>query len=348
MYWENHVHQNVTASSHGKERSVSSHKRRHRMVPASWLLGRRWKGRSIRIGLGIAGVYLGLTLFVAFHFEGILDNIIRLERHGVLYHQTSELLQGKGIAIMKANADVDEPLVRRPAIEFHKDNAELALLQYGAERLRLPITAFLEPPMRDILPASRNQGDKNNQSDPGQPPEFIIPLPRRTQSPKDLRTKVYPTFQTCHDLPAKLPVDRGLVLDRYGTVIRWNTRDMPIRRFKEINFTPVEDDPFLPWIHDMIPSNDGTHIQFVSQNKRRCNTGSAFQDLVWTMQPQVALFQHVSVKRVSKNHVKRMAPDLWQSISPASATTDAATESFYQLVPMEDADKDGQETRFIC
>ena len=60
------------------------------------------------------------------------------------------------------------------------------------------------------------------------------------------------------------------------------------------------------------------------------------------------LFQHVSVKRVSKNHVKRMAPDLWQSISPASATTDAATESFYQLVPMEDADKDGQETRFIC
>ena len=98
------------------------------MVPASWLLGRRWKGRSIRIGLGIAGVYLGMTLFIAFHFESILDNVIRLERHDVLYHQTSELLQGKGIAIMKANADVDEPLVRRPAIELHKRYLQVYVL----------------------------------------------------------------------------------------------------------------------------------------------------------------------------------------------------------------------------
>ena len=55
------------------------------------------------------------------------------------------------------------------------------------------------------------------------------------------------------------------ILDRYGTVIWWNTRDKPNRRYKKINFTPVDDDPFLPWIHDMIPSNDERHLQFVSK-----------------------------------------------------------------------------------
>jgi hypothetical protein len=37
---------------------------------------------------------------------------------------------------------------------------------------------------------------------------------------------------------------------------------------------PVDEypdaDPFLPWIHDVFPTDDGKLIQFVAQNKRRC------------------------------------------------------------------------------
>jgi hypothetical protein len=67
---------------------------------------------------------------------------------------------------------------------------------------------------------------------------------------------------------------------------------------------PIDDypteDPFLPWIHDYFPTRNGSYIQFVAQNRRRCNSG---RDHVATMkfwEPQVSLFQSVPVDVVAK------------------------------------------------
>ena len=94
--------------------------------------------------------------------------------------------------------------------------------------------------------------------------------------------------------------------------------------------SPSVHDPFLPWIHDVFPTDDGRNIQFVAQNQRRCQTGTTSEQrqILEQMQPQVSLFQHVPVKRIN--------------------TTEQGQEIRYQLTTHEDADKDGIETRFIC
>ena len=51
------------------------------------------------------------------------------------------------------------------------------------------------------------------------------------------------------------------------------------------------------------------------------------------MQPNVALFQHVPVKRINDE---------------ANMTTLSGSEQRYRLASHEDADEDGMETRFIC
>jgi hypothetical protein len=72
---------------------------------------------------------------------------------------------------------------------------------------------FLNQKHPSVVPGTVNQGLVDQDEDPGLPPQFIEPLPLRTFTPDDLKHFEYPKFQTCHDLPAKLPVDRGLELD---------------------------------------------------------------------------------------------------------------------------------------
>jgi len=124
------------------------------------------------------------------------------------------------------------------------------------------------------------------------------PLPQRTWTSEDLVSREFPQLSSCQNLPEQFPVD---------------------------NF-PGDEDPFLPWIHDVFPTHDGKHIQFVAQNKRRCRTGHSPEDIeiLKDMAPQVALFQHVPIKRVNENGPK------------------------YRLSSHEDAHPDGTATRFIC
>lgn len=129
----------------------------------------------------------------------------------------------------------------------------------------------------------------------------VKPLPVRAKAKAEqLQVRTYPKLNSCSRLLEQWPVDDD---------------------------TPTNEDPFLPWIHDVFPTHDGKFIQFVAQNKRRCKTGKNEQDILKAMQPQAALFQHVPVQRVK---VKR----------------DNATR--YKIVPYEQADPDGITTRFIC
>ena len=124
------------------------------------------------------------------------------------------------------------------------------------------------------------------------------PLPVRSKAQAELLQKrEYTRVNSCNKLLLQFPVDD----------------------------TPAEDDPFLPWIHDVFPTADGKFIQFVAQNRRRCRTGVKKlnqTDIMMKMQPQVALFQHVPVKRLA--------------------------DKKYRLSTYEEADPDGLTTRFIC
>lgn len=127
------------------------------------------------------------------------------------------------------------------------------------------------------------------------------PLPVRTSTAKDLKKRRFPKVQSCTKLMEQWPSDEY----------------------------PCDEDPFIPWIHDVFPSHDGKHVQVVAQNRRRCNTGKSDKDkeIHRKRNPQIALFQHVAVKRIDDPH----------STSPR-----------YRLSSHEEADKDGIATRFIC
>lgn len=131
----------------------------------------------------------------------------------------------------------------------------------------------------------------------------IQPLPLRTTAKASKLTKIpYPRLNSCTQLPQQWPVDDS----------------------------PVDQDSFLPWIHDVFPSADGRYIQFVAQNKRRCKNGSKEKDILAEQQPQASLFQHVSLKR--------------EIVDDGSDQN----EPRFRLVPHEDADPDALSTRFIC
>jgi hypothetical protein len=141
------------------------------------------------------------------------------------------------------------------------------------------------------------------------------PLPLRQKAQADLLTEVaYPRLNSCSKLPSQFPVDD----------------------------TPTDRDPFLPWIHDVFPSQDGKFIQIVAQNKRRCATGKNDLDTIRFMAPQAALFQQVHVKRVndpdndSKNDLDH------NDLSSSKSSRYKISDSY------EDADLDGMTTRFIC
>jgi hypothetical protein len=128
------------------------------------------------------------------------------------------------------------------------------------------------------------------------------PLPVRTTTADQLTVVEYPRLNSCRRLPELFPIN-----------------DYP------------DADPFLPWIHDVFPTDDGQYIQFVAQNKRRCRTGTTPDETASLehMQPQIALFQHVPVKRLKQQQQQH-------------------NQTRYQLTDHPQADPDGMETRFIC
>ena len=128
----------------------------------------------------------------------------------------------------------------------------------------------------------------------------FIPLPPRTTTAEDLEKVEYPQLNSCQRLPEQWPVD--LYDDK---------------------------DPFLPWIHDVFPSADGKVLQFVAQNRRRCNTGTteSEEELLKLRAPQVALFQHVPLKKIGM---------------------DEGGEPRYRLSSHEEADPESIDTRYIC
>lgn len=236
------------------------------------------------------------------------------------------------------------PTIPLSIFEFDSSQAELVLKTLGPKAIRKTISAYLEPPMHDTVPGTGSQGNLEQEEDRGIPPDFVVPLPLRTTNPRDLKKYEYQKFQTCNDMPGKLPIDRGLEYDVHGKPIVWNVGNTPTQEnfpWTEAPFCPVDADPFLPWIHDIFPSIDGSKIEFVAQNKRRCNTGKLFRKDLKRLEPQVALLQPISVARINENKARELAPLLWQS-------DELDDMPRYRLAPFDEAAPDGKETRFIC
>jgi Glycosyltransferase family 92 len=249
---------------------------------------------------------------------------------------------------LQANRQAAERLLQLEAQYASRDSADAARHLLRNSNI---LTAYIEGPLHDTIPGTGNRGDVVNAnkhgSNEGTPPDLVIPLPLRTQSPSDLQVQQYPgRLQTCRDLPSKFPVDRGLelvavtVTDEATTTnqsststttvlqpVVWNVGDEPVAPTfvqDELPFCPVESDPFLPWIHDVFPSLDGKHIYFIAQNKRRCRTGVLFDEAVNRLVPQVALMQGISVVRLQngEHEAKRLAPQLWSPPTTADNTHD--------------------------
>ena len=241
------------------------------------------------------------------------------------------------------------------SFRFRLHAAEGFLKKYGADPLYKPITAYTEPPMEGVtVPGTGSIGDPAKDEDPGIPPTNVHPLPLRETTPDDLRKLEYPAFRSCHtDLPNKLPVDWGMRFHPdTGERIVWNTGNTetpPDFPEQEAPFCPVEVDPFLPWIHDIFPAVDGTLIEVVAQNKRRCRTGKKYAKDLKRLLPQASLMQPVSVERISQGDAERLAPTLWTSDNGTSeASTTPADLPRYRLAPFSESSDDGMYTRFIC
>jgi hypothetical protein len=112
-----------------------------------------------------------------------------------------------------------------------------------------------------------------------EPPETLnhhaTPLPVRKTIATELKKITFPNVKNCSTLMQDFPID---------------------------NYP--QQDPFLPWIHDMIPTVDGTFLQFVAQNRRRCHTGDDEIDTMKYWEPQISLLQGVPVV-VSQTQVQQ-------------------------------------------
>jgi hypothetical protein len=142
-----------------------------------------------------------------------------------------------------------------------------------------------------------------------------IPLPRRNTTANKLKAMSYPLVNSCLNLPSLWPV---------------NPQERNVTSTSRMASNPVDVDPFLPWIHDVFPSSDGSSLIVVAQNKRRCHTGKNNEDLMSFMEPQVSLMQPLAVKRMNADESSKDG------------------ETLFRLSKHEEADADGIETRFLC
>lgn len=228
---------------------------------------------------------------------------------------------------------------------FDRKIAEDALQKYGHDAIFQPLRAYLEKPLNDTVPGTidiGNLNDKKPKAEVGRPPKWYVPLPLREGTPDDLRVYEYGhKLRSCNDMPAKLPIDRGLGNHIAPNVNNKKTFSKDLDRWEEAKEgSPVMADPFLPWIHDMFPDSTGSVIHLIAQNKRRCNSGKVHWEDIHDLEPQVTIMQPVSVKRIDENTAQKLAPELWSD--------GTSKDPRYRLAPHEEADADGMFTRFIC
>lgn len=299
----------------------------------------------LRTSTGMLTLLLTLYLWLSIHsfrtLHGEIDVSTKSGPLIALELTTNQKNKPISTAVPVHGNDASKPAT----FHFDKERAETYLAANGASSLRKTLSAFIEPPLNDTIPNTGSRGNLKDDKDQGTPPEFPIPMPLRTTTPDDLLRYEYPRVQTCHDLPGKWPVDKGLEIDENGNVVVWNVGDEPTPGDfpqQEAPYCPVELDPFLPWIHDVFPSIDGKRIEFIAQNKRRCRTGKRFTENVNRLVPQVALMQPVSVERIDESKARRLAPELW------SPKDDRSVLPRYRLAPFNESSPDGMFTRYIC
>ena len=246
----------------------------------------------------------------------------------------------------------DKPKDTKSRFAIDLAAAESYLAAKGPSQLRQTLTAYVEPALNDRDTAvPYDQGDAKDKTNIGKPPKFVVPLPLRTHKPDDLLKFEYPKVQTCADLPAKLPVDAGLLLNDRGEhkIINVNNRQTIQDPLADAAYCPVNADPFLPWLHDVFPSPNGRAVHFIAQNKRRCNTGNRFLPDLERLEPQVALMQPISVERIEEGRAQELAPELWTPEGEKELESEEeSSTSRYRLASFEEASSDGQYTRFIC
>ena len=239
--------------------------------------------------------------------------------------------------------------------EFDIQNIQQAIKIYHDQNHQKikPLSAYIEQKMNDEVPNTgrRSRDDK----DQGEPSQYMEPLPLRDASsanPDKLVKFEYPKVNSCHNLAAKFPKDAGLLFDEEGKWVYPNNGNhmYDLDAMEYAKYCPVDADPFLPWIHDVFPSNDGKQIHFIAQNKRRCNTGIRFSKALHNLIPQVTIMQPVSVARINNQKANEIAPELWSPESDLDGKyNDELGIPRYQLVPTEQAKHgDGDFTRFIC
>ena len=334
-------------SIHGRKEDS---RQRQNASRRSWPLWAKWAVFSFVIYFVLLA-----NVFLSFDFQEKSRSFGGPEEHPSMTsrHLLKDVEHGKNAKLKgskdseKVTADSATPQKPKETIKLDKDKAEAALRQYGAPALRKVITAYIEPPMNDAVPGTGNQGNVDNPKDLGVPPQYIVPLPLRTNTPDDLLKFEYPKLQTCHDVPSKIPVDRGFELDAKGQPNFRNLDNDPTPHdfpMQEAPYCPVDADPYLPWLHDFFPSTDGTKIHFIAQNKRRCKTGKSFRKDLKRLEPQVALMQAISVERIDEPKARAIAPELWY---PESSESDVDMPR-YRLAPFNESSADGQSTRFIC
>jgi len=244
--------------------------------------------------------------------------------------------------------------IRLQLSDFQFDKSKVEQAVEALPRRMKTLTAFVEDALNDEIPGARDRGERENRKkgDHGTPPKFTEPMPVRTTNPESLRMFEYPKTDSCHELASKLPVDAGLSVEGKPVLLNTQNRRYDYDVYEDAKFCPVDADAFLPWIHDMFPSSNGEFIHFVAQNKRRCNTGERFEKALERLEPQVALFQAVGVKKLKDDEeAKSLAPEMWV---PAVKDNEDDGEKYaegmprYRLASAEEADDEGEFTRFIC
>ena len=101
-----------------------------------------------------------------------------------------------------------------------------------------------------------------------------------------------------------------------------------VRQFPVIDNYP-DGDAYLPWIHDVFISHDASKVILLAQNRRRCHTGKGNEHVMKNLEPQMALFQPI--------HLKKSQP---------KDSSSSSSSSIYQISSEEDANV--KETRFQC
>jgi hypothetical protein len=269
----------------------------------------RRRTAAVRVILPVMGL-----LVLAFCFFFLFYAVDILQKHSRSF-SLSSLTSEATLAMEKgARSDADNTISTARFVQKY--------LASTMNRTFLPLTAYLEPPLSNFKP-----------------------LPLRIHSPNQLKKYSYSSIQSCSDIPNKLPVDHPIEWDeKFGPNVGQLWSLFPFRDDYARLFCPVDADPFLPWLHDVFPNVEGTHIEFVAHNRRRCRTSFSFIDDLNNLEPQVAIMQSVPIKRMTEEQVRRMAPkDLWnkESMSGLNSTR-------YRLASLEEADGDARETRFIC